>query len=65
MKAPEWKTTEVAILSKHYEEKGPTYCATLLDRSMPAIYIKARDMGLRYYRKLNAEEHAKLREISK
>lgn len=43
----EWKTTEVAILRKHYARDGAQVCAELTGRTVSTVYVRASKLGLK------------------
>lgn len=46
----EWRTSEAAILRKHYARDGARVCAELTGRSITAVYAQANRMGLKRQR---------------
>jgi hypothetical protein len=43
---PAWRTSEVRVLREHYPKGGASACAQHLERSLNAIALKARALGL-------------------
>jgi len=42
----DWKTTEVQTLREWYRRVGPQEVAAMLERSVMAVYQKAREVGV-------------------
>lgn len=47
MTAHKWKTTEDAVLRKHYRNDGPAYCARVLGLGIRQVYDRAQALKLK------------------